>query len=73
MRRRVRPAPAVDVKEQEMSLFDNAKDALGNDKVEGVSDAALDKGADAVSDKTGGKFDEQIDKAHDGADDRIGS
>ena len=56
-----------------MSLFDKAKDAAGNDKVEGVSDAALDKGADAVSDKTGGKFDGQIDKAQDAADDRIGN
>lgn len=66
-------ASAADVEEQEMSLFDNAKDALGNDKVEGVSDAALDKGADAVSDKTGGKFDEHVDKAQDAADDRIGN
>lgn len=55
-----------------MSLFDNAKNALGNDKIEDASDAALDKGADFASDKTGGKFDEQIDKAQDAADERIG-
>ena len=46
--------------------------ALGGDKGEQISDAALDKGEDAASQKTGGKHDDKIAKAGDAADQRIG-
>jgi hypothetical protein len=45
---------------------------LGGDKVEQVSDAAVEKGEDAAAARTGGKFDEQIEKGGDIADQRIG-
>ncbi|AEE44286.1 antitoxin [Cellulomonas fimi] len=53
-------------------LQDKASDALGSEKGEKASDAALDKGADAASSATGGGHDEQIDKAQSAADERVG-
>lgn len=53
-------------------LTNKATEALGSDKVESVSDAALDKAADAAKAATGGKLDSQIDAARKIADDKIG-
>lgn len=53
-------------------LKNKATEALSSDKVESVSDAALDKVADAAKAVTGGKFDGQIDAARDAVDDKIG-
>lgn len=53
-------------------LTGKASDALGGEKGEQASDAALEKGSDAASSATGGTHDEQIDKAQSAADDRIG-
>jgi len=55
-----------------MGIEDLGKGGLGGDKVEQISDTALDKGEDIASDRTGGKFDEQITKGGDIADERIG-
>ncbi len=55
-----------------MGIEDLGKGGLGGDKVEQMSDAALEKGEDAASDRTGGKFDDQIAKGGDVADERIG-
>ena len=52
-----------------MSFLDKAKDLLGSEKAEGVSDQALDQGLDKVGEfadeKTGGKFSDKIDQGVD--------
>ncbi len=53
-------------------LAGKAQGGLGGEKGEQISDAAIDKGEDAVSSKTGGKHDDTIAKAGDAADQRIG-
>jgi hypothetical protein len=53
-------------------LAGKAGGALGGDKTEQISDGAIDKGEDAVSNATGGKGDAAITKAGDAADERIG-
>ena len=53
-------------------LAGQAQGALGGEKGEKISDAALDKGEDAASKATGGTHDEQLAKAGDAADERIG-
>ena len=53
-------------------LAGKAQGALGGEKGEQLSDAALDKGEDAASQATGGKHDDAIAKAGDAADERIG-
>ena len=42
------------------------------DKVEDLSDQAIEKGGDAVDNATGGKFSDQVDAAQQKADDAIG-
>ena len=53
-------------------LFDKAKDLLGSEQGEKVSDQVLDRAADEASKRTGGKHDEQIDKARKLVDERLG-
>ncbi len=53
-------------------LFGKAKDALDSDQGEKISDAALDKGADAAG-NVGGGHEDAIAKARDEADQRIGN
>ncbi|GGU09891.1 antitoxin [Nocardioides albus] len=52
-----------------MSFLDKAKDLLGSEKAEGISDKALDGGLDqvgnTVDEKTGGKFSDKIDQGVD--------
>ena len=61
-----------------MGLMDNARQKaqeLANnnpDKVEQLSDQAIEKAGDAVDSKTGGKFSDKIDQAQQTADDRVG-
>ena len=61
-----------------MNVFDSAKDKLNQvmgenaDKVEQVSDTALDKAAEVAGDKTGGQYAEQINQAREAADGQIG-
>jgi MT0933-like antitoxin protein len=54
-------------------LGDKAKDFLGSDKGEQVSDKALDKAGQVADQKTGGTHDAQIDKGRDLADGKIGN
>jgi hypothetical protein len=54
-------------------LGDKAKDMLGSEKGEQVSDKALDKGEQLADQKTGGDHDAQIDKGRDLADGKIGN
>lgn len=54
-------------------LGGKAKDFLGSEKGEDVSDDALKKGSDFASEKTGGKYDEKLDKGVDAADERLGN
>ena len=54
-------------------LKSKASEALSSDKVEQVSDQALDRAAKAAKKVTGGKFDEKIDSARDAADAKIGN
>ena len=60
-----------------MGLLDDAKQKAEDlkksnpDKVEGVSDQALDKGAGLADKVTGGKYDDQVDSAKSKADDAI--
>jgi hypothetical protein len=54
-------------------LFDKAKDALGSEQAESISDQALDKAADFASEKTGGSHDDAIKGIRDAADQRIGN
>lgn len=59
-------------------MFDSAKEKLQDlansnpDKVEELSDQAIERGGDAIDSATGGKFSEQIDQGQQMADDRIG-
>lgn len=53
-------------------LGDKAKDALGSEKGEQVSDAGLDKASDAASSASGGKFDDKIEAGEHAADGKIG-
>lgn len=59
-------------------MFDNLKDKaqelLGQhaDKVEEVSDQAIEKAGDAADSATGGKFADQIDSAKSAADGAVG-
>ncbi len=61
-----------------MSIFDSAKEkakqlmADNADKVEELSDQAIDKGGDALDSATGGKFSDQIDAGQSKADAMIG-
>ncbi|MGL5859177.1 MAG: antitoxin [Angustibacter sp.] len=57
-----------------MGMFDKAKDlAAGQaDKLEGVSDAVVEKVGDAVDKVTGDKFADKVDAAQEAADSRIG-
>lgn len=61
-----------------MSMFDAAKEkaqqfaADNPDKVEQVSDQAIQQGGDRVDTATGGKYAEHVDKGQQAADDRIG-
>ena len=52
-----------------MSFLDKAKDLLGSEQAEGISDKALDGGLDKVGEfadeKTGGKFSDKIDEGID--------
>ncbi|WP_375387846.1 antitoxin [uncultured Amnibacterium sp.] len=54
-------------------LFDKAKDLLGSEQAEGISDQALDKAADFASKKTGGSHDDAIKGIRDAADQRLGN
>lgn len=59
-----------------MGLDDLAKkadDALGSEKVEKISDKALDAAATAAKKVTGGKYDAKIDSARDAVDGKLGS
>ena len=59
-----------------MGLDDLAKkagDALSSDKVEAISDKALDAAADAAKKATGGKYDDKIDSACDTIDGKLGT
>lgn len=53
-------------------IRDKASDALKGEQGEKLTDAGLDKGADAASSATGGSRDEQIKKAEQAADERLG-
>lgn len=61
-----------------MGAFDNIKNKVTDmakehgDKLEGATDAALDKGADLIDDKTGGKFSDKIQQGRDIVDGKIG-
>ena len=50
-----------------------AEGLASSEKVESVSDAALDKAADAAKKATGGKFDDKVDAARDAIDDKLGN
>lgn len=50
-----------------------AEGLVSSEKVESVSDAALDKAAEAAKKATGGKFDEKVDAARDAVDDKLGN
>ncbi len=54
-------------------LFDKAKDLLGSEQGEKISDQVLDRAADEASKRTGGKHDEQIRSGRDAADERLGT
>ena len=54
-------------------LKSKASEALSSDKVEQVSDQALDRVAKTAKKVTGGKFHEKIDSARDAADAKIGN
>ena len=56
-----------------MGIGDKAKDALGSEKGEKGSDAALDRASDMADDKTGGKHADKVDKARDAADKKVGN
>lgn len=59
-------------------MFDNLKDKAAEligqnpEKVEELSDQAIEKAGDAADSMTGGKFSEQIDAAQQKADEAIG-
>lgn len=61
-----------------MNFFDSAKEKLqdlaGNnlEKVEELSDQAIERGGEAVDSATGGKFSEHIDTAQGKADEAVG-
>jgi hypothetical protein len=54
-------------------LFDEAKNMLGSEQAEGISDQALDKAADLASQKTGGSHEDAIRGIRDAADKRLGN
>jgi len=73
---RRRPAPRTPTRGDDMGLGDlksKASEALSSDKVEQVSDQALDRVAKTAKKVTGGKFDEKIDSVRDAADAKIGN
>jgi hypothetical protein len=59
-------------------MFDNLKDKAAEligqnpEKVEELSDQAIDKAGDVADSMTGGKFSEQIDAAQEKADEAVG-
>ena len=53
-------------------LGDKAKDMLGGEKGEQMSDAGIEKVGDAADSATGGKFGDKIDAAQDAADKKVG-
>ncbi len=61
-----------------MSLFDSAKEKLQQlaqdhpDKVEQLSDQAIERGGDAADSATGGRYAGQVDQAQTKADGAIG-
>lgn len=57
-----------------MGMFDKIKEAAAEhgDKIEGVTDNALDKASEMIDEKTGGKFSDQIQQGRDIADSHIG-
>lgn len=61
-----------------MGLLDDAKNKATQfandnpDKVEQISDQAIERAGDAVDSKTGGKFADQVDQAQQTADGKIG-
>lgn len=54
-------------------FINKAKEQLNSDKVEQISDSALDKASQFASEKTGGKYDDKIQSARDAIDERIGN
>jgi hypothetical protein len=54
-------------------LFDDAKNLLGSEQVEGISDQVLDKAAQLASEKTGGSHEDAIRGIRDAADKRLGN
>lgn len=56
-----------------MSLFDKAKDLLSSDKVEELSDSALDKAADLAKDTLGEEHADKIDSVRDSIDEKLGT
>ncbi len=61
-----------------MGFLDSAKEKLTAlaeqhpDKVESLSDQAIERGGDAVDSRTGGKYADQVDQAQAKADEAIG-
>ncbi|MGL5867064.1 MAG: antitoxin [Dermatophilaceae bacterium] len=61
-----------------MSIFDSAKEKIQQladsnpDKVEELSDQAIERGGDAIDSATGGKFAEHIDTAQAKGDEAVG-
>lgn len=61
-----------------MGMFDEMKNKAADlakehgDKLEGVTDSALDKAAEIADEKTGGKFGDQIQQGRDMIDGHIG-
>ena len=61
-----------------MGFLDSAKEKLTEltekhpDKVESLSDQAIERGGDAVDSVTGGKYADQVDQAQAKADESIG-
>ncbi len=68
--RRVAPV-SVTIGGYDMSMFDKAKDKLGENsgKVEETAKKGVDKASEAARHKTGGKHDDKIDKVADKAKD----
>ncbi len=62
-----------------MGIFDDAKAKAGEllgqhgDKVEEVSDQALDRAAELANERTGGEHADKIQQARDAADQQVGT
>ncbi|MGL4177833.1 MAG: antitoxin [Dermatophilaceae bacterium] len=61
-----------------MSIFDSAKEKIQQlaednpDKVEQLSDQAIERGGDAIDSATGGRFAEHVDTAQAKGDEAVG-